>query len=67
MTLGRYMLFDADPGLINTDLPRLLEVRAEEIQDLAARLFDPAKVAVLEIVPSAQETEMAGAVAGETA
>jgi predicted Zn-dependent peptidase len=67
MTLGRYMLFDADPGLINTDLPRLLEVRAEEIQDLAARLFDPAKVAVLEIVPSAQEAEMAGAVAGETA
>lgn len=64
MTLGRYMLFDQDPGLINSDLSRLLMVTAEEIQGLATRLFDPAKVAVLEIVPSAMDEETAEAVAG---
>lgn len=57
MTLGRYMLFDGDPSLINRDLQRLMEVSAEEIQDCAARLFLRDRQAALEIVPASPESE----------
>ncbi|MDZ7637253.1 MAG: pitrilysin family protein [Bryobacterales bacterium] len=68
MTLGRYMLFDQDPGLINRDMQRLLAVSREEIQDLAGRLFAKERVAVLQVVPAAMDAEMAGAgVTGELA
>lgn len=66
MTLGRYMLFDEDPELINRDMQRLLAVSAEEIQDLARRLFDPEQIAVLQIVPAAMDAEVASAL-GEIA
>ncbi len=65
-TLGRYMLFDGDPDLINRDMQRLLAVSAEEIQDLARRLFRPDEIAVLQVVPAAMNTEADGA-QGETA
>ncbi len=65
MTLGRYMLFDEDPELINCDMQRLLMVSAEEVQDLARRLFDPNQIAVLQIVPAAMDGEAASA-PGET-
>lgn len=52
MTLGRYMLFDDEPELINQDLQRLMSVSAGDIQLLARRLFVPERIAVLEIVPS---------------
>ena len=57
MTLGRYMLFDGDPSLINRDLQRLMEVSAQEIQDCATRLFLRERQAALEIVPASAETE----------
>ncbi len=65
-TLGRYMLFDGEPDLINRDMQRLLEVSADEIQDLARRLFRPDEIAVLHVVPAAMNREEAGA-QGETA
>ncbi len=53
MTLGRYELFDGNPGLVNDDLHRLLRVEAAEIQDLAARLFRRECLAALEVRPAA--------------
>jgi zinc protease len=61
MTLGRYMLFDENPELINCDMQRLLVVSAEEIQDLARRLFDQDRIAVLQVVPAAMDAEAASA------
>lgn len=65
-TLGRYMLFDREPELINRDMQRLLAVSAGEIQDLARRLFTPEQIAVLQIVPAAMDAGAVDAgVAGE--
>lgn len=60
MTLGRYELFDGDPGLVNEDLHRLLRVEPREIQDLAARLFQRQHQAAMEVRPVAVAAAMAG-------
>lgn len=59
MTLGRYELFDGNPGLVNEDLHRLLRVEASEIQDLASRLFRRDCQAAMEVRPAAMAAMLA--------
>jgi len=49
--LGQYEVFDGDPNLINTELDKLLGVTPEQVRQAAIRYCDPARRAVLEIVP----------------
>jgi predicted Zn-dependent peptidase len=51
-TLAQYTTVDNDPGLINTELDRMLAVTPEQIQAAAKKYLTPERRAVLEIQPA---------------
>ena len=54
--LAQYQLADGDPGLINTELDKMLAVTPAQVQAAAAKYLTPERRAVLSIVPAPKPT-----------
>jgi zinc protease len=53
MVLAEFLLFDGDPGLINTELERYLAVSAADVQRVARHYLSTEKRTIVEAIPAA--------------
>jgi predicted Zn-dependent peptidase len=53
--IAEHALYDGDPGLVNTEIDRLLAITDSQIANAAAKYLDTEDRALLDIVPAASE------------
>jgi len=53
MILAEFMLYDGDPGLVNTELQRYLDVTTADVQRVAKEYFPRHRRTIVEVMPGA--------------